>query len=68
MDTSISYVISPEAVARKMGEETVILDLKKGTYYGLDPVGARIWELMSEINGLASICVALLDEYNVPPT
>ena len=31
-----------------LGDETVILDLASGTYYGLDPVGARIWQLMAE--------------------
>jgi hypothetical protein len=35
-------------MARTVGDETVILDLANGTYYGLDPVGARMWQLMSE--------------------
>ena len=33
--------ISPQVVARELGGETVILDLSSGTYFGLDPVGAR---------------------------
>ena len=57
--------ISPQAVARQVGGETVILHLGSGTYFGLDPVGARIWQLMEEGKTLAEICNAMLDEYEV---
>ncbi|MBP8283751.1 MAG: PqqD family protein, partial [Chromatiaceae bacterium] len=48
-----------------MGDETVILDLASGTYFGLDPVGARIWGLMGESKTLAEICGQMLEEYEV---
>jgi len=35
--------VPPHVIARRVGEDTVILDLASGTYFGLDPVGARIW-------------------------
>jgi hypothetical protein len=57
--------IPPQVMARQVGDETVILDLAGGTYYGLDPVGARIWQLMSERKTLAEICDTMLDEYEV---
>jgi len=53
-------------MARQLGEETVILDLESGTYFGLDPVGARMWQLMTEGKSLAQICEAMLEEYEVP--
>jgi hypothetical protein len=34
--------ISTNAVARLVGDDTVILHLGSGTYFGLDAVGARI--------------------------
>lgn len=52
-------------MARQLGEETVILDLESGTYFGLDPVGARIWQLMKEGKSLLEICEAMLEEYEV---
>ena len=58
--------ISPHAVATHVGDETVILHLISGTYFGLDPVGARIWELIGEDKTLAEICEVLLKEYDVP--
>lgn len=57
--------ISPQAVATQVGDEAVILHLGSGTYFGLDPVGARIWELMKEPKTPAEICDVLLDEYDV---
>ena len=36
-----------------------------GTYFGLDPVGARIWELMGEGKTLSEVCGQMLEEYEV---
>ncbi len=58
-------IIPAQVMARRVGEETVILDLASGTYFGLDPVGARIWQLLSEGKTLAEICVVMLAEYDV---
>ncbi|MGI9521096.1 MAG: PqqD family protein [Hyphomicrobiaceae bacterium] len=52
-------------MARPVGEETVILDVASGTYFGLDPVGARVWQLMEEGRKLAEICEAMLEEFEV---
>jgi hypothetical protein len=52
-------------MARTVGDETVILDLATGTYFGLDPVGARIWELIGEGKTLAEVCDRMLEEYEV---
>ena len=57
--------IAPNAVARQVGDETVILHLGSGTYFGLDAVGARIWQLMGEGKSLNEICDVVLDEYEV---
>lgn len=40
--------IPETVVTQKVGEELVILDLESGNYYGLDPVGARMVELLRE--------------------
>ena len=57
--------VSPQAVARQVGDETVILHFGSGTYFGLDSVGARIWQLMGEGKTLAEICEVMLDEHDV---
>ena len=65
MKLSDKVSIPPQVMARTVGDETVILDLANGTYFGLDPVGARMWELMGEGKTLAAICEQLLEEYEV---
>jgi hypothetical protein len=57
--------IPPQVMTRTVGEEVVVLDLATGTYFGLDPVGARIWELMGEGKTLYEICDRMLQEYEV---
>jgi Coenzyme PQQ synthesis protein D (PqqD) len=57
--------ISPEVIARKLGNEIVLLDLASGTYFGLDPIGARLWQLLDAGKSLATVCDVMVDEYQV---
>jgi len=43
-----------------------ILDVKSGTYFGLNPVGAFIWNLLSEPRGVGEILAALAHRYDAP--
>jgi len=57
--------IPPHVITRTVGEEVVVLDLATGTYFGLDPVGARMWELMVECKALGEVCDTMLVEFDV---
>ena len=48
-----------------MDEECVLLDLKSESYFGLDQVGTRIWQLLKDGSDLQSIFDTLLTEYEV---
>lgn len=65
MKLSDKVTIPAQVMAREVGDETVILDLANGTYYGLDPVGTRIWQLMVEGQTLTQVCEIMLSEYEV---
>ena len=56
-----------EQMSTSLGEEAVILQLKKGVYYGLNPLGARIWELLKEPRTVRDIKEVILAEYEVGP-
>jgi len=56
---------SDDQVSCDLAGEAAILDLKNGIYYGLDPVGARIWELIQTPTPVSSVVSQLLDEYDV---
>ena len=62
-----SLAIRPEVVFRELGDEAVLLNLKTGTYFGLDPVGANIWRLIVQHGSLARVLKAMLEEYEVEP-
>ena len=60
-------VAAKEQVSCNLAEEAVILNLKAGVYYGLNPVGARIWNLIQEPRTVDEIRDAILEEYDVDP-
>lgn len=45
--------------------EVAILNLTTGTYFGLDEVGARIWNLIQQPRTVDEVKAALLEEYEV---
>ena len=58
-------VVSKDQVSCDLAGEAAILNLKKGIYYGLDSVGARIWNLIQEPRTFAHVRDTLLREYDV---
>lgn len=63
----LEFSLSPDAIASAVGDETVILQLRNGTYFGLDAIGTRIWQLLGEGVAPAEICTRLGEEYDVAP-
>jgi Coenzyme PQQ synthesis protein D (PqqD) len=69
MDASLSVhsivVASSEQVSCPLGEESAILNLKNSMYYGMNPVGTRIWTLLKEPRSVEQLRDTLLNEYQV---
>ena len=53
------------ALTSNIEEQTIMMDLEKGNYYGLNAVGSRIWELGEQEISVKDICSSLIDEYEV---
>ena len=62
---SSNITISSEVLAQEVGGETVLLDLQSESYFGLDEVGTRIWQLLQEQNDLQKVFDIMLEEYDV---
>jgi hypothetical protein len=60
-------VVARDQVSCDLAGEAAILNVKSGVYYGLDPVGARIWNLMQEPRAVAEIQSTIASEYDVEP-
>ena len=54
-------------VAANLGDDVVMMDVDRGSYYGLENVAARIWSLVERPMSVRSICDRLLEQYEVPP-
>jgi hypothetical protein len=59
--------VSPDVMVRKVGEESVLLDLKTERYLGLDDVSARFWDLLTSGEPIQSAYDKLLEEFEVEP-
>ncbi len=65
LDSSVK--ISDDAIFREMDGEAVILNLESGTYFGLDPVGTRIWQLLEQDGNLRIVFERMRQEFDVEP-
>jgi hypothetical protein len=61
-------VCAKQQVSCDLAGEAAILNLQSGVYFGLDPVGARIWKLIQEPKTLDELRDTLLSEYDVEET
>lgn len=58
---------SADVLYQEVGGEAVLLDLVSEQYFGLDPVGTRIWGLVDGEATLGSIHATLAVEYDADP-
>ena len=63
LDTRLN--IPPQVMSRLVGDETVLLDLESGIYFGLENVGQRIWQCVSDGKSLAETIDVIVAEYDV---
>ena len=57
--------ISPDVLFQEVSGEMVLLDLSSESYFGLDEIGARIWQLLHEGTNMGEVLDTLLQEYEV---
>lgn len=57
--------IGEDVVFRDLGGEAVLLHLRTGVYFGLDPIGTMIWNLLEARRTLQEILDVLTGEYEV---
>lgn len=55
---------SEDVLIQEVGGEAVLLDLASERYFGLDPVGTRIWELLADAPTLADVHATLCTQYD----
>jgi Coenzyme PQQ synthesis protein D (PqqD) len=56
---------APAVHTRLFDGELVILDLAKGEYLALDPIGSRLWRGLEDGRSVAQVAQEVVDEYDV---
>ena len=57
--------VSPEVLFQEVSGEMVLLDLTSENYFGLDEIGARIWDLLESESSVGEALDVLMGEYEV---
>lgn len=65
LDVDATVMVVENQVASDLAGEVVLLSLETGMYYGLDEVGARVWELIQQPATVENVCQTILAEYEV---
>jgi len=65
ISTGSIVAASEHQISCDLEGEAAILNLKSGTYFGLDPVGATVWSLIAQPRRVVEIRDALLEQYDV---
>jgi len=63
---SLASVIqwSSDQLAATVNNEVVILNIERGSYYGLDDVGTDIWQRLATPVRIEALCDALMAKYD----
>ena len=65
VDTRV--VAPPDVLIRELDGEAVLLNLASESYFGLDEVGARMWQVLTTSESIEAAYDQLLAEYDVEP-
>jgi len=61
-----SVVVQGEGlVSCDLEGDTALMSVESGKYYGLDPIGSRIWGLIEKPRAVADMCEILQEEFEV---
>jgi hypothetical protein len=57
--------VAPDVLVQETLDESVLLNIRTGQYFGLNAVGSRMWTTLTTSSSLRAACEALKDEYDI---
>lgn len=57
--------VSSNQISSGLENETIVLELQSGAYYGLNEISTRIWELLQQPVSIECLRDTVLEEYDV---
>lgn len=67
LDLSATVKRNDAIVFTDLDDTIVMMDVDEGQYYELDPIAARIWNIIENGQAVESICKTLAEEFDVDP-
>lgn len=67
LDLSSVVKKSAAQVSCVLNEEVAVLNVERALYFGLQGVGAYVWDRLEEPRSIAAICDDVLANFDVPP-
>lgn len=65
-ETGLTFHRTPEVLSQKTAQGQVLLRVHDGSYYDLNEVGARIWELCDGTHTIDQIAIVIAEEFEAP--
>ena len=59
-------VVPSNVLIRFLDQESVLLNLETERYFGLDAVGTRMWQVVTEASTVEAALAQLAEEYDAP--
>ena len=56
-----------DLLTSNIGEEVVMMSIENSAYYGLDPVGSKIWDMLDKPVSVSDLCEHLQECFDVSP-
>lgn len=68
-DLTLQATISrkPDMLSAGIDDEVVLMDMQSAKYFGLDPVGSRIWNALAEPVTVEDLCRRMGEAYQGTP-
>jgi hypothetical protein len=60
-------IVPSDVLIRFLDQESVLLNLNTERYFGLDPVGTRMWQLVTSMPTIDAAYFQLIEEFDVDP-
>jgi hypothetical protein len=58
---------TPAVLCRVVGGEALLLDVRTGDYFSLDPLGTEIWERLHDGEPVEAITASIAERHRVDP-
>ena len=66
IELATRFRVRERVLARRLEQETVLLDLDSGHYFDLDETGARVWAALAAEESPADLVAAFAEEFDAP--